>query len=782
MIKYFAKGLVFVTLSVLFTPITFAQQFDVLWYGIHLKATNPAGGTVEGYTDVLVKSETAGLSSLKLELYQLQVDSVWQGGMLRPHTYVNDTLTITLDPLALGEEDTLRIFYQGTPKQDPQGFGGYYKGTDYAFCIGLSGSGQLNGRISFGACWFPCVDNFTEKARFDFYITTNTTYRVFCNGTQQGAPTLNGGEHTYHWKLRDPIPPYLANMAVGIFDGQSTTYSAALGTLPVDLYTIMNASRIAGTFVNLPQALSIYENRFGPYEWERLGYVFTHLPGFALENASNILMPLVTLSGNLLFENIVVHELAHSWFGNLITCEQPREMWFNEGFARWAESLYFEDKYGLATATNHLRSAHQKAINISEIEDGGFHALSNVPDEYVYGTATYEKGATVVQTLRHYLGDDVFFPALQAMFQSSRKFGNISSNEFRDFLATYSSRNLDAFFEGWVHQPGWVTFSLDSVPVTDNGDGTWNAQLHLRQTLYYKPGFIDENRLEVAFYDDEFHTHLDTITFSGQTATAVTQIPFVPEMVVLDPGGKCLDGTVGHLLKAKNTGTTMFSVAGASLQITAIQDSALFYIAHKYGQPTGLLDYDTLVLAGNYYEFQHILPDNITYRLNLDFYGNSSTDGKDRRWFGNTPEANIRLVYRPHTGANWEPVANVIRNTGGGSDLRGSLGVANNPPAGQYAFAIRTAGVGRQQARLMNDQLHLGPVPASDHLNVQWADLPVTRLHITDLGGRLLRSIPVQGSQVQILLEGLPSGVYLVQAHDRRGKALSAKRFVIAGR
>jgi aminopeptidase N len=586
--------------------------------------------------------------------------------------------------------------------------------------------------------------------------------------------------HTYHWRLRDPIPVYLANFALGPFSGTSTTYTSMNGTLPVDIVTTQNASRIPGTMVNLPQALSIFENRFGPYQWERLGYVFTHLPGFALENATNILMPLVTLTGNLFYESVVVHELAHAWFGNLVTCLQPSEMWFNEGTARWSESLFFEDRYNLSTAVNHLRAAHQKALNASDIEDGGFFSLSDVPSDHIYGTASYEKGATVVQTLRHYVGDDAFFPALQALFQSSYQFDNISSNQFADFLGTHSGQDLTSFFDGWVHSPGWVSFSLDSVVTTPQG-AAFEARLHLRQTRYFKPNFINDNKLEVAFYDADHTRFLDTLTFSGETGTYTTTIPFQPSMVVLDPSDKCLDASFDNLVKVKNTGTSNFTFAGASILVTALEDSAMFYVSHRYGRPTGLLNYDTLVLADNYYEFQRILPGTATtYRLNLEFRGNASQDGKDRRWFGNAAESAVRLVYRPHAGANWEPVTNVLRSTGGPFDLRGTLSVPDNPPAGQYAFALRVQGVSRQQARLQNDWLQLGPVPATHTLTVQWTQPQLASLQVLDMQGRAVKTPqPVQGQQAQLAVEGLPTGVYLLQALDKRGKPVSVKRFVV---
>ena len=120
-----------------------------------------------------------------------------------------------------------------------------------------------------------------------------------------------------------------------------------------------------------------YEEFFGPYRWPRVGYVCVAMTGGAMEHATNIALPNAAVNGSLAYESTIMHELFHHWFGDLITCERPEEMWINEGFADYSEALVQEWLYD--AYEQHIRDLHTTTLQNLAKQDGGLYPLDNVP-------------------------------------------------------------------------------------------------------------------------------------------------------------------------------------------------------------------------------------------------------------------------------------------------------------------------------------------------------------------------------------------------------------------
>ena len=127
-----------------------------------------------------------------------------------------------------------------------------------------------------------------------------------------------------------------------------------------------------------------------------------------MEHATNITYPNSSINGSLSDEWLYAHELSHMWFGDKVTCASADDMWLNEGWAVFCESVFREGLYGKESYKTTMRSKLKDVLQFTHIKDGGYRALYGIPPEYTYGSTVYDKGGQVAHTLRGYLGDSLF--------------------------------------------------------------------------------------------------------------------------------------------------------------------------------------------------------------------------------------------------------------------------------------------------------------------------------------------------------------------------------------
>lgn len=775
---------IYLAISFLLSLAT-AQSIDVQKYNLHLRVSI-TGDSLDGYTDVIFRSGQANLTSVQLELYKFSVDSIVQNKTKLAYTYPNDSLLqITLIPLALNEVDTVRVYYhgvRGTAQRDPGGLGGFYNSGEYAFATGLAGGGIWQ-KISFASSWFPCVDNFTDKAIFEFFIDTEDEYVAVCNGVEVSNTTA-GGLRSVHYEMTDTIAPYHANVIAGPMT--KTVRSLSMPAIDLIIHS-RNASSAAltATLDLLEAQLGIFEADYGPYAWDHVGYTYCPTGGFALENPTNVAMSdqLLAAASGSQHVNVLAHELAHHWFGNLITCQQPSMMWLNEGFARWNESYFREKELGVADAREHLETSHRGALNYGHVIDKGFFAVGNIPYQVTYGNTTYEKGATVAQTLRHQIGDAAYFPALQALFNSPYRWKNVNNDQFRDFLAAQTGQDLNDFFAKWVMQPGWVVFRLDSVRAVASGPNT-NLTLHVGQGLFQKTDRSNNFLLEVGFVRPDLSLLLDTIRVGGTQSTATYTLPFEPRAVVLDPNERVLDGSLHRQAVITTPGNHLQRNTGLTLEVSALSSDLSLHTHYMYANPTQAVD--TLYMAANCWRIDLATQPNSTasYGFRFDFDATESFIARDLRWFRQLPPhlravQQLRLFYRPNAGTAWQLVPNQVLSTAPVFDFTTTIRVPGNPPEGEYAFGVFAWPTSRNQAVAPAALLHLYPVPARHELHVQWEGdaTQVAHWQVTDLAGRSLAQYPA--TQATIGLDGLGSGLYVLQGLRADGQAVVARRFQV---
>ena len=265
-------------------------------------------------------------------------------------------------------------------------------------------------------------------------------------------------------------------LAVGPYQIYTDTFHGALGDVPIQVYVPQNKlSAAAGSYSRITQILDAFEWAYGPYVWEKVGYVGVPFNSGAMEHATNIAIGLGYIDGTHNYESLIAHELSHHWFGDLVTCNSAPEMWINEGWAVYSENLYKEILDGKQVAREEMRSLLKNVIQRAHLDDGGYWSLDNLPHSATYGTHAYDKGATVAYSIRAYLGDTVFFNMLHDYF-TQNAFTHMSNEDFRDFITANTGVNMNDFLMAgfirvdllilvWIPLKHWLLQLAYTIPI-----------------------------------------------------------------------------------------------------------------------------------------------------------------------------------------------------------------------------------------------------------------------------------------------------------------------------
>src|SRR5690606_3380813 len=167
------------------------------------------------------------------------------------------------------------------------------------------------------------------KSEYEFHITTDSGFVASCNGIMTGTTDL-GSKTIWHYKETVPMSSYLVAVSIAEFKVMSSQYQGMEAEFPVELYALeSDTANVRKSFENLDKAIAAFEEYFGPQPYSRVAYTFVPFNSGAMEHAGNIAYPKSFANGSKDFERIMAHELAHHWWGNLVTCSNEGDMWLN---------------------------------------------------------------------------------------------------------------------------------------------------------------------------------------------------------------------------------------------------------------------------------------------------------------------------------------------------------------------------------------------------------------------------------------------------------------------
>lgn len=745
-----------------------SDTLDALHYDIHIDLPELSSNTISGYTTILVTPKVNGINTLQLELLQLTVDSVFINNQFHSNfTHWDPLLDIYLsDPINIGDTIEITVHYHGVPFHE--NWGGFHFEGQFAFNLGV---GFVSNPHNLGKAWFPCIDDFHDRAAYDIYVRVEEEMTAVCGGTLVDVENNGDNTKTFHWQMENTIPTYLASVAVGNYVLVEDTYAGIMNDIPIKIYVKPNDSlNVFGSFIHLKDILSVFENRFGPYRWSRVGYVGTDIG--AMEHATNIAYPHFTINGNLTYEWLYAHELSHMWFGDLVTCASAEDMWINEGWAVFCESLFREGIYGQTSYQENINSLHKWVLHYchTPLGDNQYFALYGIPPEYTYGNTVYDKGALVVHTLRGYLGDSLFFAATKG-FLDEFAFNYMSSYDLSEFISSYTGVNVTDFFNAWVFSPGFPHFAIDSFSVTPSGS-SFLIDVYASQKWKGGDYYANSNNVEITFMSSGWETHTDIIHFSGPSGHQSFLVPFEPALVMADLNDKICDATTDTELTISEPGEYGFDDTFFTLEVENVTDSAFMRVTHNWAPPDTLQDpVNGLRLSDyRYWSIDGVFPDGFQGSGKF-FYTKSS-------FLDNTLITNLNdslvILYRANPAAEWAS----IEFTKLGNWMVGNL-IVENLQKGDYTLAIwdHTVSTGKTINKLA-PVMKIYPNPSGDSFTIELENTLQGRIVVYNTSGKVIDSMKIGDGQR--LLQWTPGpaskGTYFIRLIDNNNEILDSEK------
>ena len=483
-------------------------QYDVHHYDLDL-VLDPVARNLTGTVTVTAEVTGASISTLDLNLtLGMAVTATSSGAAAATFSRSGALLTVNLDrAYTTGETVVVTVDYNGNPEGGAFGWSSW-GGRDMIWTL----SEPYGARD-----WWPCKDLNSDKAdSVDITVTVPDNLVVASNGLVV-SDVDNGATRTTHWESNYPIATYLVSLAIYPYTQYSDWYDPMGGGDPMEVQYFIYPEHVGVVEPNYALTvpmIGVFAQAYGEYPFveEKYGHAeFTW--GGGMEHQT-----LTSMGG--WSEDLISHELAHQWWGDMVTCEDFGHIWLNEGFATWSEAYWAEQYYDF--------SLYQEYMSIASYYGPGTIFVEDPLKENIFdGNLSYNKGSWVVHMLRGVLGDVDFFDGL-ALFRSNHEYGSATTEQLQAAMETVSGRDLTAFFQQWIYgeyfpiytynwiqgpQPGEITLTITQEQ-TDTGLFTMPIRLRVNTS---------EGPVDV------------TVENSLATEDYVLTAPGTVESVVLDP-------------------------------------------------------------------------------------------------------------------------------------------------------------------------------------------------------------------------------------------------------
>jgi aminopeptidase N len=459
--------------------------YDVRFYDLAL-TVNPADSSIGGRADIhALVVAPAWRVAFDLDTL-LRIDTVRVLDGPRPLSFVRCGGRVRVDlprTLQPGETLTLRVVYGGRPRlavRPPWDGGVQWARTPSGAPWIATSNQQLGADV-----WWPVKDHVSDKPdSMAITVTVPASLVVASNGRLRGVDDAPGGRKTWRWFVSTPISTY--NVALNIAPYrtiEATVASVAGDSIPVVFYVLPeDYAKGERLFPEILEHLRWYERRLGPYPFRADKYGVAQTPHLGMEHQSiiaygaNFNNRSMTRGVDWGFDALHHHELAHEWWGNLVTNADWRDMWVHEGFGTYMQVLWMEDTQGVARAREYLRSFDREILNRGPIVPRAATTAKS------YSLDIYFKGARVLHALRWLIGDDAFFRTLRRLAYPDAAAAATTDGSAVRFAGTNdiiavaereSGRELGWFFDVYVFQP--VLPTLVSAQIGDQLTLAWET-------------------------------------------------------------------------------------------------------------------------------------------------------------------------------------------------------------------------------------------------------------------------------------------------------------------
>ena len=521
------------------------QPVDVEHYRFALTLSE-SSDSIAGVATVRMQLLAGGMRTVALDLTNatparagrgMRVSAVLVAGKRLAFAHEADRLVMTLDrPSEAGQRLDFEVHYAGIP------------------ATGLQIKTTKDGERTFfsddwpdkAKNWLPTIDHIADKATMEMDITAPAHYQVVSNGLRIEQTDLPGALRRTVWRESVPISPWLYVLGVARFAVQ---HVGDYRGIPIETW-VFAKNRDAGFYdfaVPTKDALAFYSEWIGPYSYEKLANIQSNSVNGGMEAASAILYSEGSVTGtrSVRWRNVVIHEIAHQWFGDAVTESDWNDVWLSEGFATYFTLLFIEHAYGRDEFAAGLTASRKTVVDFTAKNPTYRVIHEHLTDmAQVTSSMTYQKGAWVLHMLRQRLGEDRFWTGIRDYYARHRD-GIASTADFREAMERASGEKLGAFFDQWLYRGG--------IPVIA-GTWRWDAaakqvRIELRQT---QSGAPFQFPLDVGMQFPGAAQSVERVAVTGTTAAFSVAAETAPKSVTLDPNIQLLFD--GQLTRAAGPG------------------------------------------------------------------------------------------------------------------------------------------------------------------------------------------------------------------------------------
>ena len=505
-------------------------NIDVINYVFKIELSDETD-EITGEATIDVRFIADGITELRLDLINaskdlggkgMTVSGVTNDGKTVKYRHENDAVFIKLSAVSkANQREKFTILYKGIP------------------ATGLKIANNKYGERTFfsdnwadkGRNWLPTVDHPSDKATCEFIVTAPSHYQVVSNGLKLEETDLPGNKRLTHWKQSVPIASWLyvlgiarfAVQYVDEFDGKSIQTWVYHQDREKGFYDFGEMTK---------KTLAFYSDAIGPYSYEKLANIQSNSVSGGMEAASAILYSESSVSGDrsIRWRNVVIHEIAHQWFGNAVTEKDWDEVWLSEGFATYFTLLFIEHQYGRDEFIEGLRSS-KKSVDAFYLKNPDYRLIhDNLKDiKNVTTSQIYQKGSWTLHMLRGVVGTETFWKGIKLYYRRHRD-SHATVADFRHAMEEVSGKDLSTFFNQWLYKPGTLkykgnwSFDANQKKITVNLD-----QVQTDGSLFKMPAQI------AVYYPGQSKPQMQTVQADAKLNVFSINVTGEPEKVILDP-------------------------------------------------------------------------------------------------------------------------------------------------------------------------------------------------------------------------------------------------------
>ena len=456
----------------------------------------------------------------------MSVEDILFNGKEIPYSHVDNVINIDTRGIVYSISDMITVKYEGIP------------------ITGLIIGPNMHGDRTFfsdnwpnkARNWLPLVDHPYDKSTTDFIIIAPNHYQVISNGLLVEETNINKDLKKTHWRQSVPISCWLYAIGVAEFAVDYVDYFDGK-SIQTWVYKQDRDNGFYDFKVPTKHTLEFFSDYVGPFAYEKLANVQSNSVKGGMEAATAIFYSDVSVTGerSVRWRNVIIHEVAHQWFGNCVTEYDWDDVWLSEGFATYFTLMFREHAYGRDDFVMGLNNAKENVYNFYKDNKDAPIIHDNLKDmkDVLSYSLQYQKGAWVLHMLRNYIGEDAFRQGIRNYYKKYFNL-NTTTDQFKFEMEKVSNVNLDKFFDQWLYKGGMLIIDSD-----------WkynekNSEIEISMDQVQDDGYLFDMPIEIMLTFENNSSKIESIQLDKKTKKFIISSENKPKEIKIDPSVKLL--------------------------------------------------------------------------------------------------------------------------------------------------------------------------------------------------------------------------------------------------